>query len=443
MAFLIATINTVAAVVIALSLLYFLVMLLSGMRELRRSGSALSVQSEAAYERPFAEAPDTYDTYVLIPCLNEAAVIGRTVQALGGGARNTTIVIDDGSDDDTAEIARAAGEAGTIVHRRFLPAARQGKGEALNDGIRLVRRLVDERGQDPDRVIVVIMDADGRLSDGAFSHVLPLFDRPEVGGAQLAVRIRNRDANFLTSFQDFQFWSMSAITQIGRRRTGTVSLGGNGQFTRLAALDQLGERPWSSSLTEDLDLAISLLLAGWELDTTPHASVDQQALTGLKRLFVQRRRWYQGHMTSGKRIAEIWSTRSLSNGKALEMSAYLAVPWLFDLPWSLLWHWNLVWFVIRADSVFAFVTGWGSAVVGLIAWYLFTFGPSLLVMAIYLRRDRRNTLAQAVLLAHSFIVMNYLSFACAWGALARILKGERGWDKTARTTEPIEERTRS
>ena len=49
------------------------------------------------------------------------------------------------------------------------------------------------------------------------------------------------------------------MTQYGRIRTGTVSLGGNGQFTRLSALLEIGEQPWNASLTEDLDLTISLL----------------------------------------------------------------------------------------------------------------------------------------------------------------------------------------
>jgi 1,2-diacylglycerol 3-beta-glucosyltransferase len=435
MPFLIAAINTVAAVIIALSLLYFMIMLLSGIIELRRSGFGLSIQGDAVYERPFEGDSGTFDTYVLIPCLNEQAVIGSTVAALCGGRRNTIVVVDDGSDDRTAETARAAGDQSALVLRRSLPFARQGKGAALNEGVKRVRELVSARGQNPERVIVVVMDADGRLSDGAFAHVLALFENPRVGGAQLAVRIRNRNSNFLTRFQDFQFWSMSALTQIGRKRSGTVSLGGNGQFTRLSALDQLGEEPWSTSLTEDLDLAVSLLLKGWELDTTPEASVDQQAITSLKRLFVQRRRWYQGHMAGGRRIGEIWSTPSLSNAKALEMSAYLAVPWLFDLPWSLLWHWNLVWFILRADSVFSFVTSWQTALIGIAAWYLFTFGPSLVVVVVYLRRDRQHTIVNAILLGHSFIVMNYLSFTCAWGALLRIVNNRHGWDKTERIAE--------
>lgn len=430
-----AILNTLASIVVSLSLVYFLYVSFSGFHELYRRKLNLGVQGGATYAEPFKDDPLTFDTYVLIPCLNEAAVIGDTVSALRGGTRNTTIVIDDGSDDETAAIAKAAGDDTTIVLQRTAPEARKGKGEALNNAFALVRELVASRGQDPERVIIVVMDADGRLSDGAFSHVLPLFEKSSVGGAQLAVRIRNRDTNFLTSFQDFQFWSMAAIAQFGRRKTGTVSLGGNGQFTRFTALDQIGEKPWSKSLTEDLDLAVTLVTHGWDLETTPNASVDQQAVTSIKTLFVQRRRWYQGHMMATKRVSEVWANPDVPNSKALEMSAYLVVPWLFDIPWSILWHWNLVGFVIKADSVFSYFDGWVSVIIGLVAWYIVTFGPTIMSIIVYLRRDRRHSLGRAIVLGHSFLVMNYLAFACAWGAFFRIVRGRRGWDKTTRVAE--------
>lgn len=87
--------------------------------------------------------------YYLVPCLNEAAVIQPTVHVLCGDPRSTLIVIDDGSDDATGDLARQAGGGDVVVLRRELPGARKGKGAALNAGIAVVRRLVAERGQHP------------------------------------------------------------------------------------------------------------------------------------------------------------------------------------------------------------------------------------------------------------------------------------------------------
>ena len=44
-------------------------------------------------------------------------------------------------------------------------------------------------------------------------------------------------------------------------------MGGNGQFNRLAALDSIADAdaggPWRNQLTEDQDLGLRLIAAGW------------------------------------------------------------------------------------------------------------------------------------------------------------------------------------
>lgn len=84
---------------------------------------------------------------VVIPAFNEARFIGSVV--LGLKRRPVEIlVVDDGSSDDTAEIARAAGAE---VLR--LP-ANQGKGAALNAGLAQIRQTA------PDAIVII--DADGQ-----------------------------------------------------------------------------------------------------------------------------------------------------------------------------------------------------------------------------------------------------------------------------------------
>ncbi|MGX8903999.1 glycosyltransferase [Streptomyces netropsis] len=446
---LLKAVDTIGLAVIGMSAGYLALAMGAGLIELRRQKAALRVQGDTVYGSPHLGRRDHRHLYALIPCLNEESVIGTTVTGLLG-PRTTVVVIDDGSDDATGqeaeragEEARAAGRPGeAVVLRRELPNARQGKGEALNHGIRRIRESVVARGQDPGDVIVCVMDADGRLSDRALRHVLPLFDDPRVGGVQLGVRIRNRRGNFLTWFQDYQFWAMAAVTQFGRNLTSTVSLGGNGQFTRLSALDGLGDRPWSRSLTEDLDLAISLAARGWRLRTTAHASVDQQGVSDLRRLVRQRTRWYQGHMTAIRRMGEIWRAPRMRHLAALEMFSYLLVPWVLDLPWSILFQYCLIWFVrspnvlvLHGRRVAAVNATWLKWPVNLIAWYLLTFAPALATSWTYLRRDRSVGVGRALVLGHSFVVMNYMSFLCAWSALFRMIRGQTGWTKTAREAE--------
>jgi 1,2-diacylglycerol 3-beta-glucosyltransferase len=159
------------SLVVWLSNGYFFTMLALGARELRRRGVRMSDAAALRYGDPHRGRTDDLYFYFLIPCLNESAVIGRTVRGLTGHPRARTVVIDDACDDDTATQTRQASAGDTAIVRRELPEARKGKGAALNAGLAAVRRMVQASGQDPAQVIVCVMDADGHLSDGALAHV--------------------------------------------------------------------------------------------------------------------------------------------------------------------------------------------------------------------------------------------------------------------------------
>jgi cellulose synthase/poly-beta-1,6-N-acetylglucosamine synthase-like glycosyltransferase len=437
------TINTLALFVMSTAVAYFLAAIGLGLRELRRQGIRLGSQAELNYGHPFrllAGGPvprwEDFELYFMIPCLNEEAVIARTVIALHDPTgRSRVIVIDDGSDDATGQQASYTDTPGVTVLRRELPNARKGKGAALNYGFAHVLADVRSRGLDPNQVLVVVMDADGRLSDGAVSAVLPLFDNPEVGAVQLAVRIRNRATNFLLQFQNHQFWTLSSLSQFGRISTSTVSLGGNGQFARLSALNTIGPEPWSASLTEDLDLSVSLALRGWRLTSTPRAAVDQQGVETLSALVRQRTRWYQGHMMEARRLPEIFRSPEVNHAAAVELTLYLLVPWMFDLPWSLLYHIILVELFININHLHLFAGGPGAKAIAVVVWYFLGFWPAVITAIMAKFRDRRLSWLNAFKLGHAFVITNYLSYVCAWKALYRIVRGQNAWAKTARLAE--------
>ncbi|MEK7818024.1 MAG: DUF2334 domain-containing protein, partial [Actinomycetota bacterium] len=102
---------------------------------------------------------------IVIPALNEELVLAKTLDHLRSlPERNLMIlVVDDNSDDRTYEIAKAYkdGRLKVIQHPPHL--ARQGKGSVLNYAYSylLNSRLVLERG--PDKVIMGVLDADGRV----------------------------------------------------------------------------------------------------------------------------------------------------------------------------------------------------------------------------------------------------------------------------------------
>ncbi|MEV4872065.1 glycosyltransferase [Streptomyces syringium] len=420
-------------VVLLITLVYTLPLTILGVIFARRRGGSLRGQLTAEAGPP-ATLPGCWSVFVIIPCLNEERVIATTVRCLldsQPGVR--VIVVDDGSDDATAELAAAA-EHVSIV-RRTLPEARKGKGAALNAGLCSVRRRVEEEGLDRTRVLVCVLDADGRLTPGAAAQVTRLFEDPTVGGAQLAVRIRGR-RHWALRFQDIEFWGLSALGQFGRVATGSVSIGGNGQFTRLAALDSAGQDPWSHSLTEDLDLGISLAVHGWTVTSTAAGFVSQQGLTCPRRLLRQRTRWYQGHMSSITRLPELWASSVCPAAARLELTGYLLIPYITTLPWSLLQQYLLLRLLQRAaefDPTAADSMWMGIATA--IVWCLLSFVANLVWAVLYWRRTNDLPLWKAAGYCVALALWSYTGFIACWRAIWRIATGRRGWVKTERAQE--------
>lgn len=112
---------------------------------------------------------------MVIPCLNEAAAIASLVAEIRQRLP-TVIVVDDGSSDATASLAR---QAGALVVQHEQP---RGKGAALNSGCRHAREL--------GFLWALTMDGDGQHAPG---DIPALLSAAEKGEATLIVG--NRMAN--------------------------------------------------------------------------------------------------------------------------------------------------------------------------------------------------------------------------------------------------------
>ena len=130
--------------------------------------------------------------------------------------------------------------------------------------------------------------------------------------------------------QDLEFRVPIAAIQTTRHYTGTVGLGGNGQFTRISALDTLAGvdgGPWRGTLLEDYELSLHLTLTGHRNEFTQDTYVDQEALPYFRRFVRQRTRWGQGTMQCGVYLRQLWTSPYVSVLGALEATYYLLQPW--------------------------------------------------------------------------------------------------------------------
>jgi 1,2-diacylglycerol 3-beta-glucosyltransferase len=306
-----------------------------------RLRARLATAQEPAIRAGLVVPPEDCVVYYLIPCRNAGLVIGDTVRSLLADSRGLVVVVDDASDDRTGELAAAAGGDRAVVVRRERPDARRGQGPALNAGFAQVLRDAGVRAIAASRITVCVMDPDGRLSAGALDGVLALFEDPQVGGVQLPARIRNRDS-LLTVMQDLEVRGACAIAQLGAMACGTVTQGGNGQFTRLASLLEVGPAPWPAQLAEGRDLSLALAARGWRVACAPDACVSQPGVTSLRALVGQRTRWYTGRVQAVAWLRELWSSRQLSRLARIKLATCLLVRWALVLPWSVIFSCNLL-----------------------------------------------------------------------------------------------------
>jgi 1,2-diacylglycerol 3-beta-glucosyltransferase len=394
----------------------------------------LFVRGHRSILHPPAPPPggaDEFNWVFLVPAMNEEVVIADSVERLVAipVARKRILVIDDASEDRTPEILAEIEHPDLYVLRRDKPDAQKGKAAGLNYAYRALRQW-DER----DRTIVVIVDADGRLDAEAPRFVSGHFVDAKVGGVQALVRMYNRK-HPLVWMQDVEAGVYGHLFQAGRNRWGTAGMGGNGQFNRLSALDQVAneEGPWRDKLTEDQDLGLRLIAEGWEGRQDLRASVSQQGLSKLRPLFRQRTRWSQGNLQAIGLWEEVARARALGFGPRIEQMAYLFMPFLQGIIGL-----GLLGAVILAISGTASFWGDGPTY-QLVFFYLLAFGATSL--GTIAARAEQGPVGWVVgfLIGQVYTLYSWFLWPVLIRSTARQLSGRGSWTKTAR--EPIDDAT--
>lgn len=419
----------VAAIVVVSSATSLAILIVRAQIAIRRAeGTPI-----AAHGR--AEQSD-YLWVFFVPALNEEVTIQDSVSRLREVEvdHKRILVINDGSDDRTGEILAAMDQRDLTVLTRVAPNARQGKSEALNDAWRYLSNVLLAEGElahwNTNRVIVTIVDADGRLDKQA-GRVAAHFADDRVGGVQSLVRIYNR-RSFLTWAQNIEFSVFGFVFQMGRVGWGTANMGGNGQFNRLQALNEVavpgrgGELgPWREGrLTEDQDIGLRLIRAGWQGRQSTLVTVDQQGLNSLSALYRQRTRWAQGGWQMLDLVPMMARNPHLGFTSKWDQFWYLMTPLLQAFVGATV-----------ALSIVLLASGmvevrWTVPIVLLI--YLFSVVPG--VAGVLFARRSLNPLRiiwQAIL-AHGYVLYSWIIFPVVYRALWRYLRGSKSWAKTRR-----------
>ncbi|MFW0775124.1 glycosyltransferase family 2 protein [Paenarthrobacter nitroguajacolicus] len=404
--------------------------------------------------------PDAFSWHVFIPCRDEEVVIANTLELLRVRFPRAHVwVVDDDSDDSTAGIVEAASDRDSMIHlvRRRRPLARTGKGDALNAAYRTLDGWLPA-GVDRSSVIVLVVDADGHLAENAFRQAAGslAFGDAEVGAAQTAVWMSNLDdpdlkggtglarlkksfGRYLVLMQDMEFRTTIAAMQSLRRHTLTVGLGGNGQFTRLSALDAIARtsgQPWHGALLEDYELAIHIMLGGYKTVYMHDTHVAQEALPDLRRLLTQRTRWCHGGMQCSVYLKRIFESPYFSNVGAIESSYFLVQPFI-QIMGLVLWPTLFITMVAQGALTMGSFGAWISA-----AWFIvpLIFATGVLPFALWGLVYRRQVTPEKNFLTGvgwglGYWLYMYQNYVTVLRATYRLITGRQGWAKTRRNQE--------
>lgn len=398
-----------------------------------------------------------FQWHFLVPCMDEQAVVEKTVRGLLASFPAAHVwAVDDASEDTTLAIPRRLERQDSRVHivARTAPEARRGKGAALNAGWRAIDEALPA-GQPRERVLISVVDADAVLDADALAMVAgpTFFGDPEVGAVQIQVRVRPdpfrpmddqpaipRRQRLLIALQDLEFTGPIAAMQMLRSKTGSVAMGGNGQFTRLSVLNDVADRhgtPWHGALLEDFELGLHVLLTGSRTAYCHDTSVIQEGVPRVVPLVRQRSRWAQGSMQCLSYLREVLRTRHLTSGGTLEIAYFLFSPWIQLVG-------GVVYATLFSSAAYYALTDplgvghwWGGGAWGLVPLFLlFGVSPFLIWAFMYRSRVRPElSLWRALGLGLVNALYVYFHQAATWWAFYRVMTARTDWKKTVRYSQ--------
>ena len=233
---------------------------------------------------------------IVIPAYNEEATIGQAIEsALDQTYPNVeVIVVDDGSTDNTAEIASNFSYGYPDRVRLIRHGRNIGKFEALNSGMDAAK------GE-----YVYHMDADGYLAPDNVERMMSAFNDDKLGAVASMVAISN-DENALTKLQQIEYLFEQLIVRYSQSTgknviicPGAGSLFKNGSTNGIKVSDR--------TLTEDADYSFEVRKHKWKSGQEVDAVSFTEAPRSLKSFTKQRIRWLYGVLQTISRHK--WSLR--------------------------------------------------------------------------------------------------------------------------------------
>lgn len=368
---------------------------------------------------PFLHKP-LPDMAVIVPAYNEAKVIKATIASLLASDLPDlqVYVVDDGSTDGTAEVARAAyGDHPRVTIERI---PNGGKARALNHALRRVEAET-----------VLLLDADTQINPQAARLLAWHFQDPKVVAVAGNAKVGNR-VNLLTRWQALEYITAQNVERRALAELNAISVvpGAIGAWRRRELLELGGFH--HDTLAEDADLTMRALRAGYTVTYELGAVARTEAPETLRAFLKQRDRWMFGTLQA------TWKQRDAFRSQARGLG-------LFTLPNVVLFQ--VIFPLVGAVLDLSFVTSLAWA---LLQWHYHPdggfspTGPVLLFTGLFILIDALAAALAFVLesdedwrllpllIPQRIIYRELLSYVAIRAVIAALKGQQRGWGKLER-----------
>jgi cellulose synthase/poly-beta-1,6-N-acetylglucosamine synthase-like glycosyltransferase len=371
--------------------------------------------------------PYTPRVSVIVPAWNEEVGLVKTVKTI---LANTypdleVVVINDGSTDRSDELMRAfiADYERSNTERKadiiYKYKQNEGKGKALNDGIRL------STGE-----IIISIDADCVLLPDTVENFVRHFENERVMAAVGNVKIGNQKS-LLETLQYLEFLFSFYFKKADSLFNTIYIIGGAAGAFRKSIFDKVGMYS-SENITEDIDLSVRIQKAGMRIVYAADAVVYTEAASTVAGLAAQRLRWKRGRFQTFYEHKNLFFSEKRKHNKMLS--------WLI-LPLALFGDLQLFFevFFLFFLYVYSFIThDFSSFLSGIIV-----VSSMFFVQILDDKTAHKRDLLTMYLLAPIGWLLFYVTTAIEYRALIKAVWGlvtgkELAWQKWNRVGVPLE-----
>jgi len=249
---------------------------------------------------------------IIIPAYNEEESIARTIKSILGVSYDRkkfeVIVVDDGSNDKTYEIAKKF--EGKYV--RVFTKENGGKASALNFGIE------KSKGD-----IIFSMDADTIVTPHSVLEMAKFFKNPNIMSVTPAMLVA-KPKSILQRIQQIEY-ALGIFLRKAFAALDSIYIA-PGAFTayRKTFFDKYGGYD-IKNITEDLELALRIQYYGYKTENAPTASVFTNSPSKFKPLMIQRRRWYFGLIKNTIKYRKLFSHKYGDLGMFVMPIAWISI----------------------------------------------------------------------------------------------------------------------